>query len=118
MYQATRRLLLSEYNPWYFKGSLGIGGIGGPHVGTGYIWPMSLMIQAWTSTDVQEVSRLLAELTRTSFPNSLMHESFDKDTLVAPTRLWFAWANTLFGDLVLKVAADPVVYRAANLTRP
>merc|ERR1719375_2631755 len=76
------------------------------------------MIQAWTSDNVAEVATLLKELVTTSFPNSLMHESFDRDSLKSFTRKWFAWANTLFGDLVLKVASDPVLYRAANLTKP
>merc|ERR1712203_512172 len=75
VYQATRRLVLSEHNPWYFEGSLGIGGVGGPHKGADMIWPMALMVQAWTSTDVQEVGRLLEQLVVTASPNSLMHES-------------------------------------------
>jgi len=130
LYRATRSLVLSKYNPWYFKGTLGIAGVGGPHVGIGHIWPMSLMIQAWTSDDVAEVSTILKQLMHTSFPNSLMHESFNQDSGSASTypstknepkdytRPWFAWANTLFGDLVLKIAADPVMYKAVNLTKP
>mmetsp|Transcript_69849 Transcript_69849/g.161594 ORF Transcript_69849/g.161594 Transcript_69849/m.161594 type:complete len:125 (-) Transcript_69849:27-401(-) len=102
----------------YFKGSLGIGGVGGPHVGAGMIWPMSLMVQAWTSRDVSEVSCLLQQLMEVSAPNSLMHESFNVDDLSRFTRPWFAWANTLFGELVLKVASDPVLYQAANLSKP
>lgn len=118
LYLVTRRMVLSDNNPWYFKGALGIGGVGGPHVGANHIWPMSLMVQAWTATDVEEVATLLQQLMLTSAPNSLMHESFNKDTLSSFTRPWFAWANTLFGNLVLKVATDPVLYRAANLTEP
>jgi meiotically up-regulated gene 157 (Mug157) protein len=32
-----------------------------------------------------------------------MHESFYKDDASKFTRKWFAWANTLFGELVLKL---------------
>jgi len=32
-----------------------------------------------------------------------MHESFDKDHADQFTRSWFAWANTIFGELILKV---------------
>lgn len=32
-----------------------------------------------------------------------MHESFFKDNPTSFTRSWFAWANGLFGELVLKI---------------
>ena len=31
-----------------------------------------------------------------------MHEAFNKDDPNKFTRSWFAWANTIFGELVLK----------------
>jgi hypothetical protein len=31
-----------------------------------------------------------------------MHEAFNKDDPKKFTRSWFAWANTIFGELVLK----------------
>ena len=51
-YKNTRKFVLSEYNPYFFKGEAGEG-IGGPHVGPGYIWPMSIIMRAYTS-DVRE----------------------------------------------------------------
>jgi len=118
LYLATRQLVLSDSNPWYFKGSLGIGGVGGPHLGVPMIWPMSLIVQAWTSDDVDEVAMLLRQLISTATPNSLIHESFHKDTFAIFSRPWFAWANTFFGDLVLQVVTDPVMHSAANLSKP
>lgn len=32
-----------------------------------------------------------------------MHESFNKDDRQKFTRLWFAWANTLFGEFLWKI---------------
>ena len=35
-----------------------------------------------------------------------MHESFHKDDANNFTRSWFAWANTLFGELISKLVSD------------
>jgi meiotically up-regulated gene 157 (Mug157) protein len=32
-----------------------------------------------------------------------MHESFYKNDATQYTRDWFAWANTLFGEMLIKV---------------
>ena len=44
LYQNTRKLVWSENNPYFFKGKDGEG-IGGPHVGLDYAWPMSMIIK-------------------------------------------------------------------------
>jgi meiotically up-regulated gene 157 (Mug157) protein len=35
-----------------------------------------------------------------------MHEAFHKDDAKRFTRAWFAWANTLFGELCLKIETE------------
>ena len=47
IYQNTRKLVLSKDNPYYFSGSRagGLSGIGGPHVGLKYAWPMSQIVR-------------------------------------------------------------------------
>jgi meiotically up-regulated gene 157 (Mug157) protein len=67
------------------------------------IWPMSLIMRALTSDDEVEISASLAALKATTADTGFMHESFHKDDPAKFTRPWFAWANTLFGELVLDI---------------
>lgn len=101
LYQNTRRLVLSDSNPYYFKGKVAEG-IGGPHVGLNYIWPMSIIMRALTSTDKTEIVQCIKWLKSTHADTGFMHESFNKDNANDFTRKWFAWANTLFGELIIK----------------
>ena len=101
LYQNTRRMVLSDTNPYFFKGRVAEG-IGGPHVGLNYIWPMSIIIRALTSTDKAEIAQCLNWLKTTHAGTGFMHESFNKDDATDFTRKWFAWANTLFGELIIK----------------
>lgn len=103
LYRATRRFILSADNPYFFKGGKAEG-VGGPHIGLGMIWPMSIIMRALTSTDDDEIIACLAMLKRTHAGTGLMHESFDKDDPNKFTRKWFAWANTLFGELIIRLS--------------
>ena len=105
VYVATRRFCLSEANPYFFKGTAAEG-IGGPHIGLGYIWPMSLLLRAMTADNDGEIAACLAQLRDTTAGTGFMHESFHKDRPADFTRAWFGWANTLFGELILKVKAE------------
>lgn len=102
VYQKTRKFLLSESNPFFFKGKAGEG-IGGPHIGMDYIWPMSIIMRGLTSTDDKEIRSCLDMLQKSHGGTGFMHESFHKDDPAKFTRKWFAWANTLFGEFLLKV---------------
>ena len=102
VYQNTRRMVLSAANPYFFSGTAAEG-IGGPHEGLNYIWPMSIIIRAITSNNKQEIAKCLAWLKNTHAGTGFMHESFNKDNPSDFTRKWFAWANTLFGELIIKV---------------
>jgi meiotically up-regulated gene 157 (Mug157) protein len=99
-YQATRRFVLSEANPYFFRGSAAEG-IGGPHIGQDMIWPMSIVMRALTTRDEHEQVQCLRWLKSTHAGTGFMHESFNKDDPKKFTRSWFAWANTLFGELIL-----------------
>lgn len=102
LYQRTRKFLLSRNNPWYFEGKVGTG-IGGPHVGLDMIWPMSIIMQAFTSSSDQEISACIKMLIATHAGTGFMHETFHKDDPANFTREWFAWANTLFGELIISL---------------
>ena len=102
IYQNTRRFVWSEDNPYFFKGTAGEG-IGGPHIGYDMIWPMSIMMKAFTSRDDAEIKWCMETLMKTDAGTGFMHESFHKDNPEKFTRAWFAWQNTLFGELVLKL---------------
>lgn len=102
VYQNTRKLIWSDNNPYFFKGKAGEG-IGGPHVGLNYIWPMSIIMKAFTTDDEEEIRSCLKQLRDTDGETGFMHESFNAENAADFTRPWFAWANTLFGELILKV---------------
>lgn len=100
IYQNTRRFVWSEDNPWFFRGKAGEG-IGGPHIGYDMVWPMSIMMRAFTSTDDEEIRQCVQMLLNTDAGTGFIHESFNKDDASNYTRAWFAWQNTLFGELIL-----------------
>ena len=100
VYQSTRKLVLSDANPYYCRGKAA-NGPGGPHVGMDMIWPLGLIVQGLTSTSDEEVKQCLATLQKTHAGKGFMHEAFHKDNPDKFTRSWFAWANTIFGELVL-----------------
>ena len=105
VYLNTRRFVWSEDNPYFKRGVAGEG-IGGPHIGTESVWPMSIMMKAFTAQDDDEIRACLTQLLRTDAGTGFMHESFQKDDADDYTRPWFAWANTLFGELIVKLVND------------
>lgn len=96
----TRRFVLSEKNPYYFKGKAGEG-IGSPHTGIDRVWPLAIVMRGMTSKDDKEIKECIELLKNTHGGKEFMHESFHKDNHFKFTRKWFAWANTLFGEFIL-----------------
>jgi meiotically up-regulated gene 157 (Mug157) protein len=105
VYLRTRSFVLSPDNPYFFKGTAAEG-IGGPHIGMNAIWPMSIMFRAFTSQNATEIRQCLRWLRDTTAGTGFMHESFQKDNPADYTRAWFAWANTLFGELIVRLAKE------------
>ena len=109
IYLNTRRFVWSEDNPYFFRGKVAEG-IGGPHIGYDMAWPMSLLMRAFTAADDAEgdaeVAWCVRTLLDTDADRGFMHESFDVNNPAHFTRSWFAWANTLFGELIVKLVDE------------
>jgi meiotically up-regulated gene 157 (Mug157) protein len=60
-------------------------------------------MRALTSNSDEEINHCLKMLVASNAGTGFMHESVYKDDASKFTRKWFAWANTLFGELVVKL---------------
>lgn len=100
LYLRTRNFVLSKDNPYYFSGIMGTG-VGSPHTGLNRVWPIGITVKALTANNDYDIVASLRMLQNTHAATGFMHESFMKDDPTRYTRKWFAWANTLFGELVL-----------------
>ena len=96
-----------ERQPWFYTGTAGEG-VGSPHTGPSTIWPMAIIMRALTASKGHDVERSLAVLQgAAAAPDSwLMHESFRSDDAASFTRPWFAWANSLFGSLIMQLSRE------------
>jgi len=113
VYRRTRRMVLSERNPYFFKGSAAEG-IGGPHVGLDMIWPMGIITRALTSNDDAEIRQCLVWIKTTTAGTGFVHEASNKDDPRKFTRSWFAWGNSLFGELIVRLSEErPGLLKAA-----
>jgi uncharacterized protein len=105
LYQRTRAFVLGDDNPYFYKGSAGEG-LGSPHAGLGMIWPLGIITRALTSRDEREMAACVKLLKATHAGTGFIHESFSRDDATKFTRKWFAWANTLFGEMILTLQAQ------------
>lgn len=102
IYQETRKFILSDNNPYFFKGKYAEG-IGSPHTLVNNIWHLSIIMRIITSTNEEEIIQNIKYLKNTHADTYFMHESFNKDNPWEFTRSWFPWPNSLFGEMILKL---------------
>lgn len=101
IYQNTRKFILSKDNPWYFSGKV-LSGVGSIHTGREKVWPIAVIMRGLTSTNIAEIDACLDMLLKSHANSYFMHESIDKDNPEIYSRPWFAWANSLFAELIIK----------------
>lgn len=96
----TRKMILSEANPYYYKGTEAAG-IGSPHTPAGYIWPIALAMQGLTESSREKKRQILDTLVSCTGGTGMMHEGFCADDAGKYTRKWFSWANAMYAELFL-----------------
>ena len=106
----TRRMILSEKNPYYYSGTKAAG-IGSPHTPINYIWHISLAMQGLTVHTKEEKYQVIHRLMDTDGGKGLMHEGFHVDNPAQYTREWFSWANAMFCELVLQYCGYEIVLK-------
>lgn len=103
VYQNTRKMAFSEWNGFYARGCKACG-ITSPHVGAlDHFWPMATIMQALTTNNLEEISTCIQMLKNNHAGTFFMHESVHVDEPHKFSRPWFAWANSLFGELILHI---------------
>lgn len=107
-YLATRNWILSAANPWYSTGTAAHG-VGSPHTGPRRVWPIALAVQGLTALSASERLACIRMLGATHAGTYLAHESFDPDAPATFTRPWFAWANSLVGELLERAALEGIL---------
>jgi uncharacterized protein len=66
-------------------------------------WPLAIVMRGLTSNDEEEIRMCLRMLLMSHAQTGFMHESVYVDDPRQYTRAWFAWANSLFGELIWKL---------------
>lgn len=99
-YLATRRMVLSQANPYYYEGAT-LRGIGSPHTPPDYVWDISLAIQGLTTDDLAQKRQILEMMVANDAGTGLMHEGINVRNCEEYTRPWFSWANSMFCELVM-----------------
>lgn len=117
--QNTRKFILSEKNRFFYSAQGPDGciseGIGSPHTRKSYIWHMAVILRALTAETDAELRQAVDTLARTA-THDLMHESFNPKNPSSFSRKSFAWANSLFAELITTKLDDILrVYRDDSL---
>ena len=101
IYLNTRNFVLSEKNPYFYRGQV-LTGLGSQHTPENQVWPLGIAMQGITSVSAAEIEICLQSLENSHAGTNQMHESVGKDDPSIFTRAWFSWADMTFYHLLLK----------------
>ncbi|OAA59478.1 Six-hairpin glycosidase [Cordyceps fumosorosea ARSEF 2679] len=104
VYKRTRDFVLSRSNPYFNTGPV-INSTGGPHLGPGKAWPMGVIMRIMTSDEDDEIIHGLETLLGSTSGLGLIHESVNTFDDSNWSRSWFAWANGLFGQMLIDLSS-------------
>jgi len=99
-YQNTRQFIFSSFNPYYISGKYGQG-VGSPHSDNLWIWPISLIMQALTTENTDEIQKILQYLNNLDNGTYSVRESVNPNNPSQHTRDSFAWGNALYAELLI-----------------
>lgn len=105
VYRNTRRFSLSPRNPFFYAGRA-LTGLGSPHTDPDYVWPMGVIMQGFTAQPGEDVRAIIDAIARADAGTGYVHESVHKDDPAHYTRPWFAWANSLYSELLMRTFSD------------
>jgi len=100
-YLNTRDFVLSDKNPYFFRGKV-LSGLGSQHTPENQVWPLGIAMQGITSTSAEEIEYCLELLEKSHAGTNQMHESVGMNDPKIFTRAWFSWADMTFYHLLLK----------------
>lgn len=100
IYQNTLISILSEENPYYFKGTK-LQGIGSAHTPAGFVWDIGVAMEGLVEQNQEKKLEIINRLIENDGGTGLMHESINCNDDTDYTREWFSWANAVFAELVL-----------------
>ncbi|KJU74185.1 glycosyl hydrolase [Pediococcus damnosus LMG 28219] len=107
LYVNTRRFILSDQNPYYYKGKF-LSGIGSPHTPESYVWPIALSMEGLTSDSVAKQKVVLETIADNDGDTLHVHESIHVDDPKKFTRESFSWADMTYCQLFLNVFENQV----------
>lgn len=99
-YKNTKEIILSEQNPYYYKGKYA-DGIGSFHTASNYVWHIAMGMQGLVDPSPEEKRRIIENMISIDSGTGWMHEGIDVNDPARFTRSSFSWANAVFTELVL-----------------